>query len=305
MPVATSNSKLYHRDGSIVLVAEEIAFKVHQSVLANHSEPFNDIFAAASPIQGSETFKGVPVVRILDKAGDLEEFLSVIYSYKPLDILCYGSFESVLRIADRYMANELREKCLKQLERLLPVTLEQYDTAWDRLNSVHAPGQDTPASATKLIAVAHEVNAFWLLPQALNTLLGEGEESNIKDLGLPQDLLLKLYCARGLIVLEIPQYINNLLTEGRSKPCCRGPWRRVYQNVCVVKMERGTSVRFPLDFAQHLIRSSDSIAKDYLCKACFEHFITENKRFREDLWSRLPEIFGLASSWEELEKARS
>ncbi|KIJ44815.1 hypothetical protein M422DRAFT_30262 [Sphaerobolus stellatus SS14] len=29
MPVATSNSKLYHRDGSIVLVTEEIAFKVH------------------------------------------------------------------------------------------------------------------------------------------------------------------------------------------------------------------------------------------------------------------------------------
>ncbi|KIJ44816.1 hypothetical protein M422DRAFT_251801 [Sphaerobolus stellatus SS14] len=87
------------------------------------------MFAVASPIQGSETFEGVSVVRVSDKAGDLEEFLSMIYGYKLLDILCYGSFESVLRIADKYMANELREEYLKQLERLLPTTLEQYDTA--------------------------------------------------------------------------------------------------------------------------------------------------------------------------------
>ncbi|KIJ22243.1 hypothetical protein M422DRAFT_277423 [Sphaerobolus stellatus SS14] len=42
-----SDSKVYHDDGNIVIVAEDIAFRVHRTFLSGRSEIFRDMFIDA------------------------------------------------------------------------------------------------------------------------------------------------------------------------------------------------------------------------------------------------------------------
>ncbi|KAF8503041.1 hypothetical protein JB92DRAFT_2739917 [Gautieria morchelliformis] len=73
------SEQYYIDDGNIVLFAEDVAFRVHKSQLARHSTTFQDMFAVATPLQSSETFDGLSVVRLSDKADEVLEFLQSLY----------------------------------------------------------------------------------------------------------------------------------------------------------------------------------------------------------------------------------
>lgn len=76
-------SKLWFDDGNIVVVAENMPFKVHKGVLAGKSEVFNDMFSLPQPSvqDGSnvnEHFEGTPVVRLTDKWQHVQRVLAGI-----------------------------------------------------------------------------------------------------------------------------------------------------------------------------------------------------------------------------------
>lgn len=65
-------------DGTVVLVAQKIAYRVHQSILSRKSSVFEDMFAIPQP-EKAETYEGCPVVHVSDTADDIEEVLEVLY----------------------------------------------------------------------------------------------------------------------------------------------------------------------------------------------------------------------------------
>lgn len=76
------NLDLWYSDGSIVLVAESTAFRVHTSILGQNCEVFKDMTRIPKPETVDETeevFEGCPVVRLQDSTADLEHFLKAIY----------------------------------------------------------------------------------------------------------------------------------------------------------------------------------------------------------------------------------
>lgn len=61
----TRHGEFWLYDGSIVLAVENTLFRVHQTILANHSEVFADLFTIPQP-DGEEMIDGCHVVRLFD-----------------------------------------------------------------------------------------------------------------------------------------------------------------------------------------------------------------------------------------------
>lgn len=70
-------------DGSVVLSVENTLFRVHQTILVNHSQVFADLFSLPQPNSsegGDEVIEGCRVVVLSDdSAADFEHLLGAIY----------------------------------------------------------------------------------------------------------------------------------------------------------------------------------------------------------------------------------
>jgi len=65
-------------DGSIVLAVEDTLFRVHKTILANHSEVFADLFTVPQPA-GEDMIDGCHVVRLYDNREDFIDLLRAMY----------------------------------------------------------------------------------------------------------------------------------------------------------------------------------------------------------------------------------
>lgn len=66
-------------DGNILLLVGNANFKVHQSVLALHSEVFRDMFSIPGMEAESDHMDGLPLVRLSDDAREMGLFLEAMY----------------------------------------------------------------------------------------------------------------------------------------------------------------------------------------------------------------------------------
>ncbi|GJE89564.1 hypothetical protein PsYK624_056670 [Phanerochaete sordida] len=72
---------LWFDDGNIVLLADNVAFKVHRSLLGRHSIVFKDLFELSQPSESvDEQMDGVPLVRLHDSPHELADLLDIIYN---------------------------------------------------------------------------------------------------------------------------------------------------------------------------------------------------------------------------------
>lgn len=88
-------------DGSIILSVESTLFRVHQTILANHSEIFADLFTVPQP-QGEHMMDGCHMVYLQDSEKDFEDLLKAVYVPEcviiflfpslPLELVIFQSF---------------------------------------------------------------------------------------------------------------------------------------------------------------------------------------------------------------------
>lgn len=82
---------LWFSDGSVVLKAESVLFRVHISQLARRSLFFRDLFSLPQPakeVVGPDgTFDGCPLLVLHDSAEDLSNLLKALYDGGPYVIL--------------------------------------------------------------------------------------------------------------------------------------------------------------------------------------------------------------------------
>lgn len=75
----TRHGEFWLYDGSIVLAVENTLFRVHQTILANHSEVFADLFTIPQP-EGEDMIDGCPVVHLYDdREQDFADLLRAMY----------------------------------------------------------------------------------------------------------------------------------------------------------------------------------------------------------------------------------
>ena len=80
--VLARSPEIWYEDGNVLLIAQEVEFRVHRSVLSRCSDVFKDMFEVGRPElstykSGSED---IPIVQLSDKANELTTFLKIVYS---------------------------------------------------------------------------------------------------------------------------------------------------------------------------------------------------------------------------------
>ena len=77
------NADFWFSDGSIVVIVEDTAFRIHKSVLSKHSEVFANLFTIPQPDDLNEVVEGCPTVRLVND--DLSDFTDLVKAlYEPL-----------------------------------------------------------------------------------------------------------------------------------------------------------------------------------------------------------------------------
>lgn len=77
-PVSIRHPEFWLYDGSIVLAVGNTLFRVHQTILANHSEVFADLFTIPQP-DGEFMIDGCHVVHLYDDEKDFLDLLKAVY----------------------------------------------------------------------------------------------------------------------------------------------------------------------------------------------------------------------------------
>ncbi|KAJ2971107.1 hypothetical protein NUW54_g12579 [Trametes sanguinea] len=77
----TRDAEYWFEDGNIILVAQNVSFKVYKGLLAEHSAVFRSMFLVAQGSQASTDLStdGCPVVTLDDSPEDLRKFFRLIY----------------------------------------------------------------------------------------------------------------------------------------------------------------------------------------------------------------------------------
>ena len=78
---AERDPDLWFNDGNVVFTAQLVAFRVHKSVMARHSEFFTSLFTIPQPSHDEETclFDGVQNVRVSDTSYDFRTLIRALY----------------------------------------------------------------------------------------------------------------------------------------------------------------------------------------------------------------------------------
>lgn len=87
-PNPTKHEQFWFHDGSVILQVESKLFRVHQTILANHSEVFAGLFEVPQP-PGENMLEGCHIVELHDKEQDFVDLLHAVYNPS-----CVSSFQS-------------------------------------------------------------------------------------------------------------------------------------------------------------------------------------------------------------------
>ncbi|KIJ54967.1 hypothetical protein M422DRAFT_42147 [Sphaerobolus stellatus SS14] len=286
-----ARADLYYDDGNIIIAAEDAAFKVHRTILSQHSQVFKDMFVMDSAAEEGEIFDGCPVVRVSEKPRHMGFFLQAIYGViKMDDELEWEDAECLVIVARRYAADGILEDLKSCLDRLVPITLKEFDAKWasgdnawvyygTRYLEMIVADEDLP-HLTSCLCILYYID-----------LHEDG-------MWRPREIVPRYFRGLTLLSTEVPRFIFKVIApKADGSACCQKAWQQILREAQQDCLMTGKFLRqhHPLDFIRDLPQRR---AGRELCWECFIGFKDSAQRYREDLWSRLPQIFELGDSWE-------
>ncbi|THH19822.1 hypothetical protein EW146_g1429 [Bondarzewia mesenterica] len=188
-PEPTRHADLWFPDGSVVLHAENMLFRVHMSQLSRHSVIFRDMFSLPRPqtlpglsrdghaVLADDMYESCPVVKMHDSAEDIANLLTALYdgpTFGSNDCDDFRIVAGILRLSTKYMIDTLRAKAIAHLSIAWPTTLKGWDAREDKARAYeleHTPGcLHLYPSPIAVINLARQVNSSTLLPSAFYDL---------------------------------------------------------------------------------------------------------------------------------------
>ncbi|KAF5373481.1 hypothetical protein D9615_009460 [Tricholomella constricta] len=294
------STEFWFSDGSVVLIVENMAFRIHQSILSKHSDVFADLFTVPQPRSDSDSIEGVPVVHLTDNLADFTDVMRALYEPFHFDKLAPDAdlatliqfVSGILRISTKYNILTLREKCIAVLRTKFPSSL----SACDRL--ISSRYKYVASTIVRAIPLARETNVPEILPWAFYI------STNIANDTLLEDSVLswrdKALCLVGKNQLwEMQKSITHKFHFEFSKaPTCQLPCQsRLPQLMSWRRTEELRVSPHPLE--QYL--DWDSLK---VCPRCVEYAQMQHQKGREMVWKTLPSMFQLGS-WEDIQKEQN
>ncbi|KAL6309352.1 hypothetical protein BKA93DRAFT_723844 [Sparassis latifolia] len=306
-----SNDMIWYSDGSVILVVEKTAFRVHASILAAQCEVFKGMLGIPQPAPdaetgGAEMYEGCPVVRMQDSAVDLTHFLKSIYDFQYFQSGVKSKFPivaAVLRLSTKYHAPALRHRAISFLSTAYPSTL----AAWDKrsIQRLIPPFEDEFCA---YVALATETDVRAILP-------GLYYAAARKPLGQIIPLLRTLAIAPAvqwdvcsdfvlgrerLFQVEIKHILTFLNVEFKHPGCQHSSCATILNNTARLALRKATEAEA---YHQWCSANASEVGRSLaLCQPCSTTVENSIKDARNVVWEQLPGLFGLPD-WETL-KAR-
>ncbi|KAL4250270.1 hypothetical protein ABKN59_003132 [Abortiporus biennis] len=211
---------LWFDDGNIVLIAHDLHFRVHRSILSYHSVFFKDMFGLPQPPTSSagslseganaaaghdsENIEGCPVVRMTDDHTELTHYLKAMYDgrrYFGKDAtLSFDAIVGLIRLGHKFQSPDFQKDALSLIENR---------ALW--INGEFIPGWK-PAYCIIVANLASQIDNHDLLSNALyaccqldsDTLLDGVNKPNNSGVEVLSSSLLKM-CLSGRNNLAIVQ----------------------------------------------------------------------------------------------------
>ncbi|KAI0782147.1 hypothetical protein C8Q75DRAFT_788502 [Abortiporus biennis] len=118
----------YFPDGNVVLVAGNIAFRVHGSVLSLHSNVFRDMLGIPRPADDNYLYDECPIMPLLDTVEEVRAMLSALYdSISQEDVLYHSRMLQPLRLEIKYEFDKLRDESVHRFEECFPKSLSSFE----------------------------------------------------------------------------------------------------------------------------------------------------------------------------------
>ncbi|KAF7362231.1 BTB domain-containing protein [Mycena venus] len=171
---STTRSDVWYKDGSVVLQAQKTQFRVHLSVLCQHSSVFGEMQSLPQP-PDQPCVDGCPVIELPDDAAaDVEHLLRVLYNMKIMfqPVLPFAVVAAVIRVGRKYDFRDLLDLAVERVTFENPTTLDEFDA--QRPTRI----EPYPGIAFDMLALARENHILSALPvahyrAAVNGLVGD------------------------------------------------------------------------------------------------------------------------------------
>lgn len=328
-PVPTPHPDFWLYDGSIVLSVESCLFRVHQTILASHSEIFCDLFTVPQPVEDEgEMVEGCRIVHLPDSENDFVDLLNAIYRpecvFLPSSSDClqiiliishpilHSHFDSlspdadletvlnfiqgILRLSTKYIIRYLRQRCISLLLTKFPSTLDAYALKAAALNREKYKSDNV----MRAINLARQNNVLEVLPYAFYCVARLPLKRILKDRPMDISWKDKTLSLAGRERLQGAQtsLSHAFLLNFHRAPLCQS-------SLCA--FARGPHSEWHvLNFMKspnplHAYENWDNLN---VCSDCVAYCKIRHLKGREEVWHLLPDLFALPS-WEDLRNAQN
>ncbi|RPD58548.1 hypothetical protein L226DRAFT_466512 [Lentinus tigrinus ALCF2SS1-7] len=301
----TRDEEFWFDDGSIILIARNVEFRVYKGLLADHSPVFRDMFSLPQPpISEGELETPCPVVHLSDSAEDVRCLLRVCmpktdFKYDPT----YESIASSIRLGHKYQIATLVNHAVGYLKEYYTDDYGKWKSHKmgppPRFQLVHAIGVVNLARLIECdsilpTAILHccQLGAAGRLVSGLPRADGTTEHLSASDLALCFSAIMHLARAWVTIALRV--------RAPTKSPSCYHPIQcmRTFATRLNGPHIDEEKLCYPnpfYSFGYLFTGFSDSV-----CTSCYAMLCKRDVDERKDLWARLPATLGLhVAGWPE------
>ncbi|KAF8216782.1 hypothetical protein K438DRAFT_1658264 [Mycena galopus ATCC 62051] len=296
-----TRSELWNSDGSVVLQAANMQFRVHWSVLARNSSVFRDMQGLPQP-PGQPAVDGCPIVELSDDPEDVERLLNVLYSPTFLNkkLLPLPVIGALIRLGRKYDFKDLFDSAVTYLQSDHPMTIEGYDAMGNKFNSI----EYNSSLEVDIISLASENSNLSVLPCAYFGVIDVHSLNELFD-GIPR----KDGTVARLSALDFRRCViaREILLIKQYQPGYTFGWALEWEfsDECATlkrcRTQREEILRYYLaDVGVWALRPPSSLNWVKLCAACTGHMQECMTTGRKKIWDELPGLFDLPP-WSELQ----
>ncbi|KAI0676520.1 hypothetical protein C8Q78DRAFT_27991 [Trametes maxima] len=296
----TRDTEFWFSDGSIVLIAGNVAFKIYKELLASQSDVVADMIGVATDPQAVDLLDGSPVVCLSDSPEDLRHLLRILVPrtrrliYTPPDgsAFSFDQLSSLVRLGHKYGIEDVEKQALSYLKLY-------YTTKFECWEAGHTPCDLTDArQSIGAVNLARLTGNIDMLPVALYTcatLKGEIAKGWVREDGTveylsPEDLGRCIEGFGRMCGAAVP-LANRVFTIMSAE---QKDSTHVAMCALHIRMLRTRAQAANTEALNLLHGASDIFIMGVgLCANCKAFLKTNDKAERRRVWAKLPSWFGL------------
>ncbi|KAH9886947.1 hypothetical protein C8Q73DRAFT_794978 [Cubamyces lactineus] len=300
----TRDKEFWFEDGSIILIAFTIGFKVYRRLLMEHSPFFRDLFRIPQP-PTMQQIDGCPFVRLTDRPEQVRHLLRVLFPTngnlvfgKSHASVSMDAVAATVRLAHKYQMDQL---LAQGLSILMEYYTDDFD-AWIKSNR-QVPMTATDLDAISAINIAHLTKTPSILPLAFlyasragSAVLRGCLRDNVLAERLTIEDTMRVLDGRIAYMEENSRALARIMSPQTSMSCTEG--RRCLRFLAAKACELDEALQMTYA-SRKVLRWADeyaqtgSLSEARLCDKCREMVAEREMDELRELWDDLPKFFGL------------